>query len=294
MPSRRSGACAPRPGRRRGRGQPPRTRRGARPRSAATASTSSSGVAVGDMASKRTIAGVQSVTGWSQWLLAPRSPLLLALAHRWRRGAGGHGADRRASRGAPGTVFVGRVTTIVDDVVTFGVSEVRSAGRRRDDHRAVPDAVQRPRARGGRRLPRCPSVDPTGAAPSVPCGRSWTRPRSSRAARGTRHADGSPIDTGAFAGVGRTIGHLRGLDRRRRDRAPRPARAPRPLPRPPPRYRTTIRLDLPRPFLRRKWLPQRPVAETGWGFVSFGRCASLPTVARRGDRVAVIARVEPD
>ena len=232
--------CGRPPGRRRGRGRPPRTRRGAAGRGArSTASTSSSGVAVGAMAAKRTIAGVQPVTRWPRWLLAAAvAVLLLAFPRgRRRRGAGDHRAVAPApARRAADIVFVGRVTTIVDDVVTFAVSEVRSGDvGRQDDRRPVPDAVQRPRAGGRPTTTWCRWSTPP-APPRSGTPRSFvdTAEIDACGSRGTRHADGSPIDTGAFAGVGRHARHVRGLDRRRGGRrAPRPAGRPRPLPRPP-------------------------------------------------------------
>ena len=151
---------------------------------------------------------MQSVTRWPQWLLAPAiAALLLALSP-----AGGAGAQAVtepsacAVSGTPGTVFVGRVTKIVDEVVTFGVSEVRSgavAGKT--------IAVRYPTRYNARELEvgddyLVPLVDPTGAR-AVGAPRSFvdTAEIDSCGSRGTRHADGSPIDTGAFAGVGDTV-----------------------------------------------------------------------------------------
>jgi hypothetical protein len=211
VPSRRSGAL------RTTTGPPSRSRtttsnspRGLRPRSAATASTSSSGVAVGDMATKRTIAGVQPVTRPPRWLLAHAiAVLLLTLSVA---GAGRVGAQEitepSACAGSPetDTVFVGRVTTIEDGLVTFAVSEVRSGSVA---HQTI--AVRYPTRYNARELEvgddyLVPLVDPTGV-PALGVPRSFvdTAEIESCRSRGTVHVDGSPIDTGAFAGVGHTV-----------------------------------------------------------------------------------------
>ena len=65
-------------------------------------------------------------------------------------------------------------------------------GRRRHDRRPVPDAVQRPRARGGRRLPRAVGRRPPAPARSA-SPRSFvdTAEIDACGSRGTRNADGS-------------------------------------------------------------------------------------------------------
>jgi hypothetical protein len=160
------------------------------------------------MASKRTIAGVQPVTRRPRWLLAAAVAVFLLTVPV----AGAAGAQEVtepspcAGSGAADTVFVGRVTTIVDSVVTFTVSEVRS-GEVAD--RTI--AVRYPTRYNARELEvgddyLVPLVDPTGA-PAVGSPRSFvdTAEIESCGSRGTRHPDGSPIDTGAFAGVGDTV-----------------------------------------------------------------------------------------
>ena len=160
------------------------------------------------MAPKRTIAGVQPVTRRPRWLLAPAiAVLLLTFPVAGVAGAQEITEPSACTRSAAAdTVFVGRVTTIVDDVVTFAVSEVRS-GEVADET----IAVRYPTRYNARELEvgddyLVPLVDPTGArAVGVPRSFVDTAEIDSCGSRGTRHADGSPIDTGAFAGVGDTV-----------------------------------------------------------------------------------------
>jgi hypothetical protein len=103
-------------------------------------------------------------------------------------------------------VFVGRVTSIVDDEVTFTVSEVRSG---KVPGRTI--AVRYPSRYNARELHvdhdyLVPLVDVTTGASAVgePTSFVDTAQMKTCAAGGTRLPDGSPIDTGALARVGPT------------------------------------------------------------------------------------------
>jgi hypothetical protein len=165
------------------------------------------------MASKRTIGNVQPVTGWLRWVLTAGIALLLLVL------APAATATAQAVTEPPGcagtasveVVFVGRVTDLVDDLVTFSVSEVRRGTLDGDTI-----SVRYPTKYNARELEAgedylVPLVDASGAsAVGVPKSFVDTAEIDACGSRGTLHADGSAIDTGAFAGVGHTVASYAG------------------------------------------------------------------------------------
>ena len=105
-------------------------------------------------------------------------------------------------------VFVGRVTAIADDLVTFSVRDVRSGDIDGDSL-----AVRYPSRYNARELEvgedyLVPLVDVvTGASATATEPRSFvdTAELGTCGSNGTRLPDGSPIDTGTLAGVGPTV-----------------------------------------------------------------------------------------
>jgi hypothetical protein len=104
-------------------------------------------------------------------------------------------------------VFVGRVTSITDDEVTFAVSDVRS-GRVPGDTITVkyPSRYNARKLRVGKDYV-VPLVDVESGASAVGEPRSFvdTAELGTCASTGTRNADGTAIDTGAMARVGPTL-----------------------------------------------------------------------------------------
>jgi hypothetical protein len=156
------------------------------------------------MAPQRTIATVQPVTGWRRWGLTATVALVLLVLAPAGAATGQAVTEPPVCAGTAqvDVVFVGRVTTIVDDLVTFSVSEVRKGGVNGDTI-----TVEYPTKYNARELDvggdyLVPLVDETGAsAAGAPRSFVDTAEIDACGSRGTLQSDGSAIDTGAFAGV---------------------------------------------------------------------------------------------
>jgi hypothetical protein len=155
------------------------------------------------MTDQRTIASVQ-VTTWPSRILAAVVALVV-LGTATGAHAQEDGDEPECTATAPiDVVFVGRATAMNDDLVTFVVSEVRSG---RVEGETI--TVRYPSRYNARELEvgedyLVPLVDVATGASALEEPRSYvdTAELGTCASGGTRMADGSPIDTGALAGVG--------------------------------------------------------------------------------------------